>query len=983
MPLYTECSFVKQQRGSVNSLLLLDMPHLHLHFLLCLLVVLGQSVFVIAAEATSSGKEQKQFTQEIEPLLREKCGQCHSSKVRKGELDLSSLQSLNKGGESGEPVLAETLDESLLWIMIDGGGMPPSDEPQLTAAEKSLLKSWIEQQPLKSLAESSDVDALHQHDVLPILLLRCAACHGASRQDGNFDIRSIESLFRGGDQGPAIVKGKPSESNLIQRIESEACPPPGLLLKFFVKRPPESEVKLLQDWIAQGAPVQEIQPDIATTEHDSLVSDEDRQHWAFRPLSQSGQVDSIDEFVERKLNEVGLTLSPRADRATLIRRLYFDVTGLPPSLAELDRWTSYSSQDWDRRLIDELLESPHYGERWGRYWLDLAGYADSEGGVSADPVRDVAWKYRDYVIKSFNEDKPYDEFLIQQIAGDELVDFQNADTITDEIVNNLTATGFLRLGIDQTGSRTMNFVPERLGVIDDALKVIGSGVLGLTVECARCHSHKYDAIPQRDYYRLKAIFQGAFDEHDWLSFKTRKLDIATPDHRQLAKQVNPAIQQKLKKLNAHELSLVRDRQLEMLKVHAPELSAAERDETIKALKIADNNRTLPQRLLVEKLQRAEAISPDQQPASIQELTLQISETQQSIIVLKRQLIPPTTIRALWDRGRPSPTYILKRGEHDKPGRLVGPGVPSVLTDGRTPFLRENPFPGGTSTTGRRLAFARWLTGPNHPLTARMIVNRIWYHHFDRGLVETLENFGVKGALPTHPELLDWLARELIDHDWSLKHLHRIILQSRTFQQQSLITDERRQRDPDNRYLSRMPLRRLDAEALRDSLAFVSGKLDRTMFGPPDPVNVDQDGEVRIVPLPSGQYRRSIYAQLRRTEIPSMLRAFDYPEMGPNCVARNTSIVSPQSLTLLNSDRVREFAIALANRLIKYSDDASPEQKIRFAYQMALSRTPNETELNVAMKAVNQFQEELVGDENKTWITFCHILLNSAAFIYVD
>ena len=281
---------------------------------------------------------------------------------------------------------------------------------------------------------------LNQHDVLPIVLLRCVTCHGARQQRGGFDVRTPKSMMAGGRSGPGLVVGDPDASLMIRRIESQACPPSELLLKYFVRRPASSEVKTLRTWIAAGAPVEDIHPDVATTKPDPLVSDEDRQHWAFRTPRKDPDAASIDDFIEFRLQHAGLTFSPAANRDTLIRRAYVDLIGMPPSVSEWRHWHETTESDWFSQMVDHLLESHHYGERWGRYWLDVAGYADSEGGVSADPIRQVAWKYRDYVIKSFNSDKPYDQFLLEQIAGDELIDHANADQITQEMVENLVAT---------------------------------------------------------------------------------------------------------------------------------------------------------------------------------------------------------------------------------------------------------------------------------------------------------------------------------------------------------------------------------------------------------------------------------------------------------------------------------------------------------------------------------------------------------------
>lgn len=865
--------------------------------------------------------------------------------------------------------------------------MPPEGEPPLTTVELTRIRKWLAAGAPSLQPHASTKKEWTQHDVLPIVLLRCVTCHGPQRQEGDLDMRTPASMRKGGKSGPALVAGDPDASLMIQRIKSEACPPHKSLLKFFVRRPPTSEVKTLRNWIAAGAPEGHVTPDIPTTEADPLVSDEDRRHWAFQPPKRPSSARAVDDFIVKKLQDRGLTLSSEASRDTLIRRAYLDLVGLPPDIEEWDRWHSSRDPNWYRLMIDHLLASPHYGQRWGRYWLDVAGYADSEGGISADPLREVAWKYRDYVIRSFNDDKPYDRFLREQVAGDELVDYENAPVITQEIMDNLVATGFLRMGIDQTGSRTMNFVPERLGVIDDALNVLCSGVLGITMQCARCHSHKYDPIPQRDYYRFKAVFQGAYDEHDWLSFKTRTLEVALPGQRERIDTVNPQLEREMKALESQLKKAVANVQRETLRNHYPDQSASDREETIAALKIADNNRTLPQRRLVEKLQHAELLPESKQPQPVLAARQEVTRIEQRIGQLRHQLVPPLAIRALWDQGRPSPTYILRGGEHTNAGDLVGPAVPSVLTDGRTPFVVNPPFPNGTPKTGRRLALARWLTQPDHPLTARVLVNRVWYHHFGTGLVATLDNFGVQGEPPSHPELLDWLAITFIERGWSIKELHRLIMNSRVYRQSSRITEERLQGDPANRLLSRMPLRRMNAEALRDSLLFVSGQLDDTPGGPPDAVTVDHEGLVSVNPTADGRWRRSIYLQYRRTEIPTMMDTFDYPEMGPNCLTRSVSTVSPQSLMLMNNEHIRDLAKALAARVDQLVDDQSTVDdfgtKIDTVYALALSRQPSGEERHLGISTLQTLDAAWQGKPLAALETYCHTILNSAAFLYID
>ncbi len=944
------------------------------------------SVAAVGLTSTETGNAAPPvFETDVLPIFTRKCGQCHSDRVRKGDLNLASMVGVRHGGESGEALVAQEIDDSLLWLLVDGGDMPPEDEPALTDAERKTIQEWLETGAQSETPETETEQPITQHDVIPILLLRCVACHGAQLQQANVDLRSTEGIKRGGTNGAILVPGDPDASLMVQRIESEACPPQKQLLKFFVRRPPDSEVQVLRDWITAGAPEFDVKPDVATTEPDLLVTEGDRQHWAFQPPQKSSAGRSIDDFIGAQLAEHGLTFSPEADRNTLIRRVCLDLTGLPPDLHSLRKWRSDEDPRWYEKMVDELLASPGYGERWGRYWLDVAGYADSEGGVTTDPVRQVAWKYRDYVIDAFNNDKPYDEFLQEQLAGDELLDHESAEVVTEQMVRNLVATGFLRMGIDQTGSRTMNFVPERLGVIGDVIGIVGSGVMGLTMKCARCHSHKYDPIPHRDYYRFKAVFQGALDEHDWLSFRNRSLKVDTPERMQLVARINPPLERRLKKLETKRKQAIADVRLTILRHHYPSQTDADRNATLKALRLADNVRNQTQRRLVEMLHTAELIPEEQQPPSVRAAQQNVGQIEQDILDIRRQMVSSTTIRALWDRSDPSPTYILRRGEYDKPGRLVGPGVPSVLTNGRTPFEITPPFPKGTPKTGRRLAFAKWLTSPDHPLTARVMVNRVWHHHFGTGIVESLGNFGVKGERPSHPELLDWLAVEFVGCGWRIKELHRLIVNSRTYQQSSVVTADRLAADPANRLLSRMTMRRMDAESLRDSLLFVAGRLDDDAGGPPDTVTVDRNGLVSVIPTPSGNWRRSVYVQYRRTEIPSLMATFDYPEMGPNCLNRSESTVSPQSLLLMNNRQVRELASAFAQRLMDSAhisrDDIN--QQIVAAYEMTLSRPPTEEERLTASSAMRDLSEGWEGDRHAALESFCHAMMNSAAFLYID
>ncbi len=980
-----------------------------LRWFVVMLVVITFFVGKLLVASPPQKNSEQYFEDRVELVLERRCFRCHNEDAKKGELDLTTAAGLMAGGESG-PIL--TLDDPMhspLWEAIRSGTMPPEGEP-LPAKDIAVIEGWLSsgakfRKPLEATKTEPN-----QHDVLPILLLRCATCHGAELKRGGFEARTIESIFKGGDSGPALVPGDSASSRMIQRVEQQLCPPKSQLLDYFVRRPPAHELDLLRRWIDSGAHAGDEQADIATTDSDRLVIDDDRKHWAFQPLPATIEVPTfkdldfaqpIDAFIYEQLSKNGLDFSPPAERSTLIRRVYFDLVGLPPTGDEWSRWNVNTDDRWYEAMIDELLKSPKYGERWGRYWLDVAGYADSEGGVSEDVVRALAWKYRDYVIRAHNQDKPWDRFLLEQLAGDELAEYRQSEKATEAVVDNLVATGFLRMGVDQTGSRTMNFVPERIGVISDALNVVSSGLMGLTMECARCHSHKYDPIPQRDYYRMKAIFQGAFDEHDWMSWKTRSLDAASPEIRSQHKLVNGGLEKEIKQLEATRKQAIKKRQDPYYEASWPKIADEEQKEILAALKLKADRRTVRQDELVlrhdTEIRPIESVLVKSHPDLVKEL-VSIDEKLGS---LKESLLPAMTIRALWDRGRPSPTYILVRGEHDRPGRLVGPGVPSVLTDGQTPFKVEPPWPGAEST-GRRLAFARWLTEKDHPLTARVFVNRVWKLHFGQGIVKTLDNFGALGSLPSHPELLDWLARDFIQGGWSLKSLHREILLSRTYRQSSDRTLQRDQIDPENRWLSQMNMQRLDAEAMRDSILSIAGRLDSKMLGPPAKVDVREDGLIMDRTSSNGMYRRSVYLQLRRTEMPSLLAAFDYPDMQPNCSQRTTSTVSPQSLMLSNNSRIYALASDLSERLIKDAaasitshrpsedDRQGLTDYIEMAYRLILSRLPIQDEIIESRQAIQTMcdQWQVTGCDRETAFqkalaTFCHTIINSAEFLYVD
>jgi mono/diheme cytochrome c family protein len=900
---------------------------------------LGRCVLMLMLVGISAdvASAQPRYESDVRPILEANCFRCHGEK-HKADLDLRTRAGALKGGESGPAIVPGKANESRLLEFVAEGKMPPKG-PRLSADHVAVIRRWIEAgAPGNESVEK--LPTVTQHEIGPLMLLRCAVCHGLRKQEAGLDLRTRASMLRGGKTGPAIVLGKPEESLVLKKIHSGEMPPNKKLIDFGIKPMSSNEIEKLAEWIRLGAPEITIAPDVATTQPDSVVTDKDRAFWAFQPprpvtVPPSKPRDRvrnpIDAFVLEKLRAKGLGFAEDADRLTLLRRVSFDLTGLPPEPEEVAAFLADADPCAYEKMIDRLLASPRYGERWGRYWLDLAGYADSEGKRSQDPIRPHAWRYRDYVIRAYNADKPYDRFLLEQLAGDELADYEHGPT-TPEIMDNLVATGFLRMTPDGTGSDVVNFTPERIEVVADEMQVFGGAVLGLTIHCARCHSHKYDPIPQRDYFRLLDVFKGAFDEHDWLR------PTSVPGQ---AKGKKP---------------------------------------TRTMTYVTDDERT---RWNAEKARLQKEIDDLQKESNAKEPTIK-----NRIKTLEAARDTEPGIHALWDRGDPSPTYIYRRGDYLQPTKLVGPGVLSVLTDGKTPFDVAPPWPGAHST-GRRLALAKWLVQPDHPLTSRVMVNRIWKHHFGAGIVATLDNFGNTGARPTHPELLDWLAREFIARGWSMKAMHRLMMTSTTYRQASMTTPQLEKLDPDNRWLSHMPLKRMEAEAVYDTLLLVAGKLDEHRHGPPDAVTVRGDGLVTAV-----GYRRSIYVRQRRSQIPTLLETFDLPQMNPNCVARSDSTVATQALFLTNNALVHELADAFAERVRKSAGDDIGRQ-IDTAYRIALSRSPTAEERALGALALTQLTEQWESDlarqgrsdriaaARRALGSYCHTLVNSAAFVYVD
>ncbi len=851
-------------------------------------------------------------------------------------------------------------------------------------------------------------------EILPLLVAKCHDCHGEEVREAQLDLRTLSEILRGGENGPAVVRGEPHSSLLIDLVASGQMPPDK------EHRLTESEVSLLRRWVRAGTPSEETV--VALPPH-SQVTEADRRHWAFQPPRRIPEPDvntanrvrtPIDRFLLAKLEENGLGFSPDVDKRVLVRRAYLDLIGLPPEPAAVAAFIEDSRPDAWEHLLDDLLKSPHYGERWGRHWLDAAGYVDGklDNDLGTIYPNNGIWRYRDYVIQALNDDMPFDQFLTEQIAGDELVDWRQAETFDARTKSLLTATGFLR-NVDDHTDFPQYGIEKRYEVVNETLDMFSTAVLGLTMECCRCHNHKYDPLPQRDYYRLMACFEPAFNPHAWKIPKDRYLADVSPKERATIDQRNVEIDAEVAELSKGEAMTREQVRRRLYEMRLASLSEEIRADVKQAFELAADKRNEAQAALAAAHEATLRISDADIDAALtdsEKEALKNSVEQRTSLVSQKKSYG--VIQALWDVGEPPISHVHRRGNVKTHGVLVQPGFPEILqpvanVDFRSakviPFAERKatiPSDAKGETSGRRLALANWLTQPDHPLTARVFVNRVWHHHFGRGIVETLGNFGHSGSLPSHPELLDWLAVDFMEHGWSVKRLHRQIMLSTAYRQSSRRPDRGSEQstaapsgeslDPENRLLWRMNLRRLEAEIVRDAVLTASGALDRTAGGPPIEITNPADGlsEAKPAPTPSSPDRRSIYLFARRVYPLKFLEIFDAPIMPVNCTQRANSATVLQSLAVLNSEFLFAQSDRMAERLSATAADTPA--RIELAFQIVFARRPTDTELSKSAAFVH---EQAVGYEaSRTPIDqaqrmaladFCHMLLSSNEFLYVE
>jgi len=939
------------------------------------------------------------FESEILPILKENCIVCHGEKSPQNGLDLRSIETTLQGGASGPALRPGNAAQSLLISKIASGVMPPGDV-RLSANEVDRIRVWIDRDLTTSESQNAKAESANvtERDILPIIQAGCLVCHGKHKQEAGLDLRTRESMLKGGKSGPAIVLGKPEESLIVKRLESREMPPLKLIHEASVKSPTEAQLDTLKQWIASGAT-----PLPGRTITERQITAEDRAFWAFQPprrpaipgvKSKTLVRNEIDSFLLEKLEEKGLSYSPEADPLKLLRRLHLDLTGTPPSPTEIRAFLEDARPGAYEREADRLLASPEYGERWARHWLDLAGYSDSRGIGFLDKIRPNVWRYRDYVIRSLNSDKPYDQFLTEQIAGDELSDYSKEE-VTQDLIDRLAATGFLRTTPDSTYEAEFAYIPERMTVVSNTVQVLGSAVMGITIGCARCHDHKYDPISQRDYYRFAAILQTAYDPYDWRVPKDRLLDIALDHERNRTAEHNEPIETEIKRLETAREELEKPYRERILNKRLGALPEEVRGDVEKLIHTPKDQRTEVQQYLARKFEDLLDVTTNQLIGAFDEFKEAVEPIQKEITGKTEQLKPKPQIRALTDTGgSPSRQYLLRRGEPLAPWDPVQPGVPAVFRAGFEPYQPAPPWPGSQSS-GRRLALARWLTQPDHPLTARVIVNQIWMRRFGRGLVASPSNFGKSGTPPSHPELLDWLATELVQGGWSLKHIHRLMVTSTAYRQASRKDETVVAADPENLLLGRMPLRRMDAEQLYDSILKATGRLNPQRFGPPELVEVKESKEVVAKGTGRG-FRRSVYVLQRRTTRVTLMDAYDLPHMTPNCLERRESTVSTQALHMMNSEQMWDHARHLAGRII---DEAGDDRRAQVGelFLRVLSRPPSEVEVEKSLDTLRELASHWPARLEKDavispvawtsrWLALAgltHTMLNTAEFAYID
>jgi len=821
-----------------------------------------------------------------------------------------------------------------------------------------------------ALAFAAEPDFLR--DVQPIFEERCYVCHGDKLQQGEFRLDLRERAFRGGGSGVAAIIPGDSENSLLYRYvagigDKTRMPPAEPYLS-------AEQVERIKRWIDAGAEWPEDHSARPVEEEPSRF-ERAREHWAFQPrkkhsppvLKDRGLASSvrnpIDAFVWAELEQRGWQPSPPAEPHQLLRRVHLDLTGLLPNLDEQESFLRDPTPEALDRVIEDLLARGTYGERWARHWLDLVRYAETNG-YERDAPKPAVWRYRDYVIRSFNDDKPYDRFVIEQLAGDELHD------VSPE---TLIATGFHRLG--PWDDEPADPLADRYDQLDDLVRTTSEVFLGLTLGCARCHNHKFEPLTARDYYSMAAVFAplrrpragrtellrpiGTLKELD--AFEERDAKI-----REVQERIDAIRDQSQADFLESGRSALPARAVEAFQT--PE---AERDQ-VQASVVKEFSRKLAAEL-------AESLS-----ASVQ---IEISDLEERICELHAETPTRDSAYILHEpRGEPEPSYLLVRGKPSRPGPEVEPATPEFLSpsEGVLPEWSE-----ANRTSLRRLQLAKWIVSPDHPLTARVIVNRIWQFHFGEGIVRTPSDFGLMGEAPTHPELLDWLANWFVESGWSIKRLHRLIMTSNAYRMSKEWNVEYGSVDPANLALWRAPYRRLEVEAIRDSILAASGRLNPKMYGPAmypyvPPAALEGSSDPDKIWKPFDEQdasRRTIYTFVKRSMIVPMLEVLDLCDTTRSSAKRNNTAVPTQALTLFNGEFVNRQAGHFARRLMEEAGDDSRDQ-IELAFRLALARRPTDQESD-SLSELLRTEAHSSGSVVDALTQMCRVIFNMNEFVYAD
>jgi mono/diheme cytochrome c family protein len=792
-----------------------------------------------------------------------------------------------------------------------------------------------------------------------ILQKNCFACHGSGLKMSGLDLRTRESILAGGERGEAMVPNYPERSRLYLFATHEQKPtmPPEKTLA-------DAELKILEQWISAGAPWPaaanaaggDAQAALAAMEERPITEDE-RKWWAFRPVARvdppaNGESHPVDAFLRAGWDKHAVKPVPPAAKRTLIRRAYLDLHGLPPSPEEVKTFLDDNSPDAWEKLVDRLLASPRYGERWARQWMDLVRYADS-GGYEFDRDRNNAWRYRDWLVQAFNRDIPYDRFVKLQLAGDEY---------EPESAEARIAAGYLRLGAENNIKTEMT----RMDELDDLLSTTSLTFLGMTVGCARCHNHKFDPIPQKDYYRMQAVFFSTRPQ-EWPLAPKEEVERQRAENKRIDDLEAPHKKTKEQLEEPHRKQLFEE------KVSAlPEYMQV-------AWRTPAAQRTEGQRLNARQIERTLVISEKDIVArmSADEKTGHEAAVAAIRSLEKQRPKPYASAMSISERGRePLPSYFLHRGSPSNKGSQMKAGG---LTVAGAAFPESTP-PEDAASSWRRRNFAEWVASPANPLTTRVMVNRIWQRHFGEGIVRSPSNFGKTGERPTHPELLDWLASEFVRSGWSIKKLDRLLMMSRAYRLSSADTPDNAKKDGDNRWVWRMGRNRLEVETIRDAILTAAGTLDFTMGGEGvlpyiDPALFQASSRRTWNGKPdddSSTWRRSVYVFAKRTIRYPLFEAFDQPDTMLSCARRNRSTTAPQALLLMNNAMVRLQARKFSERLLREAG-SDIESQVRHGFELALARQPAAGELAESMTLVRSGANGLAD--------FCHALFNLNEFVY--